>query len=69
MLALTNSYEAYCLDEAIGFFGSWVEGELDKVKAKTPEQVAKKREGKLQYLLTGNRAKMYTDPATKVRGR
>lgn len=27
-----ENYEAYCLDEAIGFFGGWVEAQLAKIE-------------------------------------
>lgn len=42
LLGLTpDSLEAYCLDEAVSYFGNWVQHQLNNVKGKTD----KAREG------------------------
>lgn len=37
MLFLTDTYVAYCFNEAVFTFGRFVQGELDKIKRKTRE--------------------------------
>lgn len=51
LLAIENDYEAYCLDEAISTWGSYVTSELDKVEGKDSKEVNKKRRNRLLSLL------------------
>jgi hypothetical protein len=44
MLAITDDYMAYCIDNTVFAFGSALRGELDSVKAKTDEEGKRKRE-------------------------
>ena len=65
-----GSYEAFCLDQAVNYFGSYVEGELDKVgekqSAKT-RRTQQDRERKLKQLLEPpektDRKGQFMDPA------
>lgn len=36
-----DTYLAYCLDEAITYFGTWVESELDQINNLKPDEKAK----------------------------
>lgn len=66
----SGSYEAYCLDQAIGYLGSVVEQELDKVGRK-PEKGEKKQQAARErllakYMAEGDQnkiAKQFADPA------
>jgi len=42
---------AYCIDEAVGYFGSYVENKMDKVKAKNDKAKAAKAENVLRRYL------------------
>lgn len=48
-----DAYTAYCLDEAVWLWGSYVEGELDQVrdKAKTAKQAAEKVKMRFRTLM------------------
>ena len=51
---VANSYEAYCLDEAVAFFGQYVESEIEKVghkPAKGEGRTIAARKAKLEKLL------------------
>lgn len=63
LLSIKGSYEAFCLDEAIWVFGSYVESELDKIKGKTEKQIANKKEAKLKTLLGAKEEQAFADPA------
>lgn len=43
-------YFCFCLDEAVGVFGSFVTNELDKITGKTDKEVNRKRHVKLMQL-------------------
>lgn len=52
-----KSYEAYCLDEAVAFFGQYVEAELEKVghkPAKGEGRTIAARKARLEKLLKTN---------------
>lgn len=57
---MSDSYEAYCLDEAVWTFGRSVEAELDKIDGKNMKQIQRKQTMRLQTLL-GERK--FADPA------
>lgn len=44
LVGLSNTYEAYCLDEAVSRWGTWVEGELNGVKAKSEKATQYKQQ-------------------------
>jgi hypothetical protein len=69
LLGLTDAYEAFCLDEAIGDLASYIEQELEKVKVKgdKPELLEKRRQAVLESLLTGQVAKRFADPMAKAK--
>jgi hypothetical protein len=55
LLHLHDSYTAFCLDEAVDYFGTWVEGQLDKVprgKKESSESHSAKRHARLVQLVT-----------------
>lgn len=67
-LGLTpGSYEAYCFDQAVWYFGSQVSHRVEKagrkpVKGEASQQAAQERE--LKKILDGDSAKqVYADPA------
>ena len=54
VLGLRNSYVAYCLDECIDVFGTWVEGQLDSIprmKKESEESYNAKRQRRLMELV------------------
>lgn len=52
LLGVSDKYAAYCLDEAVYFFGSHVESELHRVAAgKKSEEAARARKDMLTQLL------------------
>jgi hypothetical protein len=56
LLAVEDPYTAYCLDEAVGYFGSYVEARMDEVKAKNEKTKAAKRDNVLRKY-TGQKMK------------
>jgi hypothetical protein len=56
LLAVEDPYTAYCLDEAVGYFGSYVEARMDEVKAKNAKTKAAKQENVLRKY-TGQKQK------------
>lgn len=50
-MGLTESYEAYCFDEAVSSWGSFVEEELQKVDGDNVRQVERDRQRRLETLL------------------
>lgn len=67
LVALTDPYEAWCLDEACYMWGMHVDAELDKAgaKAKKAEVANQRRQAALTKLLGGPEEsnKAYRDPA------
>lgn len=51
LLGIDDPYRAYCLDEAVGSWGTYVTNELDKIDGKTDKEVSRKRKNRLLYLL------------------
>lgn len=47
LLGLTNSYQAFCLDEAVVYFGDALEAELERVSEKAKTQRAAEGRRKL----------------------
>lgn len=43
MVNIQDDYAAYCFDEAIGYFGNYVKGELDDVDGKSKAEIEGKR--------------------------
>lgn len=68
MLGLTTgSYEAYCLDQAVWYFGSFIDAEVEKAgqkKQKGEAQIMSARKRVLsKFVDAGNTKGQYADPA------
>jgi hypothetical protein len=62
-LGIDDDYIAYCLDQVVGEFGSYVRHELEKVQGKTDKEVEGRRELMLRRLLTAeSEADLYAAP-------
>lgn len=51
LVNVTDPYEAYCLDEAVAYFGNRVTDEVGKIKDKNDKTQERKRRNKLLQLL------------------
>jgi hypothetical protein len=51
LLHINDPYLAYCVDEAVGYFGSHIEQALDEVKGKNDKIKNSKRENLLRKYL------------------
>lgn len=51
LLAIDDWYTGYCFDQAINYWGSYVESELDKVEGKDSKATHQARQTRLQGLL------------------
>jgi len=51
LVAIEDPYKAYCFDEAVGAWGSFITSELEKIEGKTDKDVSRKRKNRLLYLL------------------
>lgn len=51
LLSISNDYVAYCLDEAVFTFGTWVESELDSIEGEKAQDVNRKRRDRLYSIL------------------
>ena len=51
LLNIENDYYAYCFDEAVATWGSYVTSELEKVEGKNDKEVSNKRHRRLLQLL------------------
>lgn len=54
LLAITDEYVAFCVDQAIGYFGRVVEAELEAVEGKTDTERSQKRDRVLQRYIGEN---------------
>ena len=57
---LLDPYTAWCFDETVLWFGTWVESELAKVEGRTPEETASRRSLVLRRILGGE--PLFADP-------
>lgn len=72
-LRLESEYAGYCLDQAVGFFGSTVEYELEKAEEKVRSRKGKTRESAIKQarlrvftnfgIREGTAAGRFADPA------
>jgi hypothetical protein len=62
LLGITETYQAYCLDQAVAMFGNYVENRLANVDDKDPKKAEKKREALLESILTGKPGKRFAEP-------
>lgn len=46
-----GAYRAYCFDEAVGTWGNYIVGELEKCEGKNEKEVSRKRHNMLLKLL------------------
>jgi len=51
MVDIQDSYKAYCFDEAIGAWGSYLTNEMEKIEGKDAKSVERRRRNKLFQLL------------------
>lgn len=51
MVGITEEYTAFCFDEAVGLWGSYVVNELEKIEGKNEKEVTRKRHQRLLKLL------------------
>lgn len=51
LLAIEDNYVAYCFDEAVATWGTYIVNELDKITGKTDKEINRKRYNKLLQLL------------------
>jgi len=42
---------AYCFDEAVGSWGTYLTNELEKIEGKNDKDISKKRKNRLLYLI------------------
>lgn len=68
-MAIEDEYVAYCLDQAIGYIGRAIEGELEKIEAKTEQEAEQKRKLVFERFF-GDESKpsrgLYADPAAMI---
>jgi hypothetical protein len=60
LLGITDLFDAYCLDDAVGWFGSEIESELIGIEGKTPQETKARRERLLLKILGGG--SRFADP-------
>lgn len=53
LLRVRNEYVAYCLDQAVGFFGSFIEQELDAAEERVRSRKGKVRESAVKAARMG----------------
>lgn len=59
-----GSYAAYCFDEAVHYYGSWLTGELENIEGKNAQDIERKRTRFLENALgVTPTAKRFADPA------
>jgi hypothetical protein len=67
LLAITDDYVAFCLDQAVGYFGRVVEADLEAVEGKTDAERNQKRDRVLQKYIGDKDEKprrgQFADPA------
>lgn len=51
MVDITDPYTAYCFDEAVATWGTYVSNELERVEGKNAKDTERKRHNKLLQLL------------------
>jgi hypothetical protein len=51
MVDIQDSYKAYCFDEAIGAWGTYLTNEMEKITGKDAKAVERRRRNKLMQLL------------------
>jgi hypothetical protein len=64
-----DSWEAYCLDEAVFMWGGWVTQQLEKVKGKNEAQVQRGQEMRLTQILGTQGKGKFRDPAMEIFGK
>lgn len=66
IIGVDDEYIAYCLDQAVAYFGGHVENELDEVEGKTAAEIKMKRQAIIQryiYPERGTPKGQFADPA------
>lgn len=62
---IEDSLLALQFDRAVGWFGSYVQEELDKIKTegKKPATIKSMRQSRLEQILEGEKVQRFADPA------
>lgn len=61
-MSITDPYVAYCFDQAVGEFGSYVRGEINAIEGKNAKAVEGKRRLRLQALLSVDPKAKFAQP-------
>lgn len=61
-----SSYEAFCFDQAIGYVGRRIEGELEAVEGKNSAEMRLKRQAILDKYFSGGKKSGFADPAAMM---
>lgn len=64
LMGIKDEYVAFCFDESIFYFGSYIEGELNKIEAKSQKEARGKQRAVLRRLLM-NRSR-FRDPMAEM---
>lgn len=51
IMGVKGKYRAYCFDEAVSTWGTFITNELEKIEGKSDKEVNRKRRNKLMLLL------------------
>lgn len=62
LVNVEDPYRAYCLDQAVGEFGSYVKSEVERIEGKNAKAVEGKRKTKLRALLSENPKAKFAQP-------
>lgn len=62
LMGITDSYVAYCLDEAASEWGNHIRGKLDEVEGPNPKAIAGRQTVILRKLLRGDYKELYQTP-------
>ena len=65
LAGIEDSYRAYCFDEVVHAWGTFVENEIQSIEGDNPKRVAADRERRLNVLLgLGEKKGQFADPAS-----
>lgn len=67
LVGIEDPYAAYCFDQAVGEFGSYVKHELEKIEGKNAKAVEGKRKVRLQALLSADPKAKFAQPVVTVK--
>ena len=67
LMNVQDPYAAYCFDQAVGEFGSYVKGEIQAIEGKNAKAVEGKRKLRLKALLSDDPKAKYAQPVVTKR--